>query len=145
MEILFLLLCLTSGHPSPTSGAEPPTAEVGVLPGHWALDAQGFRSEFLPDSGFGHGVYAVPLAADTLVAFDLGSPATTRCWRIDPSPFTFSYDSRRHYRFRREDHWDSRDVLFVRDRRLRPTRCERLEWQPWPGDSDEPAIPPARR
>ena len=110
-------------------------AEFGEIPGHFALNTSGFRGEFVPDSGFGAGVYAVPLDADRLLAFDLESPACAYCPRIDSRPFISPRNSRTYYRFQCEAWWPTRNPLFVDTDRPRPTEGELLEWQTWAGDS----------
>lgn len=136
MRTLFLLLLgLTLAAPGGASGAGPGPSAFGVIPGRWQTDARGFRGAFLPDSGFGDGVYAVPLDADTLLAFDLDSPATTRCRRVGSEPVTFPFDSRAFHRCRCEERWNARNVLFAADRHLQPSEGERLAWTRAWGDT----------
>jgi hypothetical protein len=52
---------------------------IGQIPGHWALSKQGFRDRFLPDSGYGNGVYSVPLHVPTLLAFNMDSGECVPC------------------------------------------------------------------
>ena len=103
-------------------------AEFGVLPGHWSTNAKGFRQSFEPDSGYGRGIYAVPIDADSCFALDLNSTDTTPCSRVDPAPVALPNDSRLFYRFRCAAGWESRDVLFVAGDVPRPLEFHHL----WP-------------
>ncbi len=129
---------------SARSASRPPQAEFGVLPGHWSTSTNGFRESFEPDSGYGRGIYAVPLDADSCFAFDLNSTATVPCSRVDPTPVTLPSDSRLFYRFRCAAEWESRDVLFVAGDVPRPLEGEALKWSPPPPETADGAAPPAR-
>ena len=129
---------------SAPSASRLPQAEFGVLPGHWSANAQGFRGAFEPDSGYGRGIYAVPLDADSCFALDLDSTAAAPCSRVDPTPVTLPNDSRLFYRFRCAAGWESRDVLFVAGDVPRPLEGEALEWSPPPPETSDRAGPPAR-
>lgn len=120
------------GVPVPRSaiGDELQAAAFGAVPGHWSLNSHGFRDQWQPDAGYGPGIYAVPLGADELLAFDMDSATTAMCSRIDSKPFTLQYDSRPHYRFRCDGAWDSRDVIFVAGTSVVPRQGEKLEWHP---------------
>ena len=125
--------------------ATRPTAEFGVLPGHWSTGANGFRGSFEPDSGYGRGIYAVPLDADSCFAIDLNSADASPCLRVSPTPVTLPNDSRRLYRFRCAAGWESRDVLFVAGDVPRPLEGEALEWTPpQPETADRSATPTPR-
>ena len=128
---------------SALSASHLPQAEFGVLPGHWSRNANGFRGTFQPDSGYGRGTYAVPLDADSCFALDLNSTAMAPCSRVDPTPVTFTSDSRRFYRFRCAAGWESRDVLFLAGDVPRPLEGEALEWSPPPPETADRAAPPA--
>lgn len=135
MTLLLLLASLAFGDPVAARAEELPRAEFGRTPGHFTPDRNGFRHKFVPDSGFGDGVYAVPIDADRLLALDLDSAVTRYCTRIDPKPFTFPHDTRGHYRFRCDAALAPSEPLFVATDQLRPIRGEALEWRDWPEDS----------
>lgn len=67
---------------------------IGEVPGHWSLNKQGFRHQFLPDSGFGNGVFSVPLSAPAALAFDLDSAVCVPCMRVEGSEHQLRTDPR---------------------------------------------------
>lgn len=66
-----------------TSVAVQHESAIGDVPGHWSLTEQGFRNEYMPDSGFGNGVFSVLLSAPAAIAFDLDSVACVPCTRME--------------------------------------------------------------
>src|SRR6266850_294572 len=52
---------------------------IGEIPGHWSLGSKGFRDQYVPDAGFGNGVYSVPLDAPTTLGFALDSTSCAPC------------------------------------------------------------------
>lgn len=68
---------------------------IGEVPGHWGLTGQGFRDQFLPDPGFGKGVYSVPLSAPRTLGFDLDSVNCVPCERVPGREHQSNGDSRR--------------------------------------------------
>ena len=73
---------------------------IGIVPGHWSLTKQGFRNEYLPDSGFGRGVFSVPLKAPVAIAFRMDSAGCVPCELVEKSAHQFPYDSRHRYAYR---------------------------------------------
>ena len=84
----------------------------------------------MPDSGYGRGIYAVPLDADSCFALDLNSTASAPSSRVDSKPVTLPNDSRVFYRYRCAEGWESRDVLFVAGDVPHPLEGEALAWSP---------------
>ncbi len=103
--LLLALLC--TGAAGPAGGASTIQADIagvsiavqtesaiGRVPGHWSLTKQGFRNQFLPDSGFGNGVFSVPLDAPAVLAFDLDSVNCVPCVLVNGSEHQLKGDSR---------------------------------------------------
>ncbi len=68
---------------------------IGTIPGHWGLNGKGFRDQFLPDPGFGSGVYSVPLDVPVTLAFDLDSVNCVPCALVVGREHQSESDSRR--------------------------------------------------
>ena len=68
---------------------------IGEVPGHWSLK-QTFRDQFLPDSGFGNGVFSVPLDAPTALGFSMDSTNCAPCALLKGREHQRPCDSRRH-------------------------------------------------
>jgi hypothetical protein len=98
---------LLLGFAGPARGALPPKVDfsgvdvtvqiesaIGEVPGHWSLTKQGFRNQYLPDSGFGNGVFSVPLDAPAVLAFDLDSVNCVPCVLVKKSEHQLRSDSR---------------------------------------------------
>jgi hypothetical protein len=73
---------------------------IGEVPGHWSLTRQGFRNEYVPDSGFGKGVFSVPFDVPQAIAFNLAGPACMPCVRIEGRWHQLPNDTRTRYAYR---------------------------------------------
>lgn len=111
-------------------------AEYGKVPGKWTLDEKGFRDKFVPNPGYGKGVYAVQgISADVVLAIDTEGEGFAECRKISegqgvaqpvPDP-NCSPAGPRCTAFPYKCSSELSKPLFI-ETNVRPTTSERLKW-----------------
>ncbi len=86
---------------------------IGEIPGHWSLASQGFRDQYLPDTGFGDGVFSVPLGAPAALGFDLDSVNCVPCALVDRPAHQLQRDSRHRNAYKCRPGLQGRRVFFM--------------------------------
>lgn len=111
-------------------------AEYGEIPGKWSLDTHGFRNKFIPNPGYGKGVYAVMrLNSDVVLALDTDGEGFAECRKIhdgqgDAQPIPYpncgpAGPMCTAYPYRCNSELSK--PLFI-ETNVRPTTSERLKW-----------------
>lgn len=81
--VLLLGVMLTAIAPCLLSGEVMAATVYGSVPGKWTLNEKGFRNIFVPEPGYGHGVYAVKgMSADVVLALDTDGEGFAECKKI---------------------------------------------------------------
>jgi hypothetical protein len=129
-------------------------AEYGQIPGKWTLNKQGFRDKFVPNPGYGKGVYAVRgISADEVLALDTDGKGFAECRKISggtdtaqpiPEP-NCSPAGPRCTAFPYKCSSELSKPLFI-ETNIRPTASERLIWanSASPAPAFKPIINPAQ-
>lgn len=125
-KVRLLLALLILGTPFPALGAVQRQvtsygiglefqveSAIGEVPGHWGLTSKGFRDQFLPDDGFGKGVFSVPMDAPAALAFDLDSISCVPCALVKGRAHQSDNDSRLRNAYKCEPGLQGRQAFFM--------------------------------